>query len=159
MTNGLANRDWLGIKDKQLGIKAVCLSRRFDKMADYVTQRVESSYPLFVRAKIRESRSEVVSNKRVSLLQSGNTEGRLHKSDGNDLSVSKERLRVVGAPPKTNLWVSFEVIINKDVDMSHLIYNGSHWVVLQVQDFVLQLYSIHLWTLDDPPFQPKTGVN
>src|SRR5215208_1605159 len=119
--------DWyrLGVVDGQVHLKAIAVAGRFTKMTCNITQSVKACNPLFVRAKHGKGQALIKSSKQISLLQGGDTKTALHQSDSDYLSICKERLLIGRASPMSQSRVSFEVIINKAVDFSHLIYNRS----------------------------------
>ena len=125
VTNGLADRDGLGIYQVKREFEPISSPGRLNQMADDVTQLMKAGDPLFVRAESGESWSKVVTDNLIRLLQGGYPETTLHQADSNDFGVCENGLGVRRMPPSGQLRMSFKEIINEAIDLSHLIYNGS----------------------------------
>jgi len=154
MTNGLTDRDRLGVYGVKREAEPVTESGGLNHLSDNLAQPMKACDPLLVGAESRESLGEVKANEAVSLLERSDSESRLHQSDSQYLGISESRIGVRRRAPSGPARVGFEVIIDEAIDFSHLIYNGSQRVVLLVQSFSSKLF----YTLDGPLFQLKTHV-
>ncbi len=122
VTNWLTNGNRFGICLVKLA--SACDTSRLKETTYKRTESVQAGNPLLIRTKLRESRSKVIADKRISLLERIYSETALHQSDSNNFGIRESRLVIRRGSPMRQLSMGFKEVINKDVDLSHLIYNG-----------------------------------
>ncbi len=108
----------------QVKLASACDTSRLKETTYKRTESVQAGNPLLIRTKLRESRSKVIADKRISLLERIYSETALHQSDSNNFGIRESRLVIRRGSPMRQLSMGFKEVINKDVDLSHLIYNG-----------------------------------
>lgn len=96
---------------------------------------------LLIGAKLGEGFGVVMLDEPVGLFQRITPQAALHQSDCDHLSVREGRLAVVRATPMGECRAGLEEVSNKDVDFSHLVYNGGQGVVLLVQSVWLNSFT------------------
>ena len=121
VTNRLTDWYRLGVNSIKREAESVTAASRFDHRSDQITEPVKARDPLLIRAELRESLREVEADEAISLFERGDSESRLHQSDGQYLSVSESRPTVMRRAPACSLRVSFEVVVDEAVDFSHLV--------------------------------------
>jgi hypothetical protein len=123
VTNRLTDRDGLGIS--KVESDPTSKASRLKQPAYDRTEPVQASNPLLIRTDEREGRSIVIVDKIIGLLERIYSDTALHQGNCNDLSISEGWFIIRRTPPMSQTRMCFKEVIDKAVDLSHLIYNGS----------------------------------
>ena len=159
--NDFANRNGLGIQ--QLKSASAEKTSRDKHPTDDWTEAMQASNPLLVRRKLREGRGKVGSNEFIILLERSHAEIALHQGNGDDFRIRESGLMIGrGSPMRQSgmrfSGMRFKGVINKAVEISHLVYNGRQMGRPPSDRLSLQLHSIHSRNYGDPAFQLNTRV-
>jgi hypothetical protein len=130
---GVTQRNRFGIDQKRFArVKGRRLRKQFFNDS---RQPMQPADKLFVAAKLRKFRCEVLGNETESLTQAFDCKFRLQQRDRQNFRIRDTWASIVAAPPLGNFSMGLQKIIDKAVDFGQFIKYLVHWLSFRANRF------------------------